>query len=416
MAIITVKGMNDILPSEIATWQMIETIGRRLFENFGYREIRTPILESSELFIRGVGKETDVVKKEMYTFIDKDEDSLTLRPEATASVVRAYIQHNLANEDPVNKLYYWGPMFRRERPQKGRLRQFYQFGLEVIGVADSSVDAELIFMLDQFYGLLGIEDLSIKINSLGCKGCRPSFRNALVKYFSTKKERLCTDCQRRLEQNPLRILDCKVDGCREIAKNSPTSIENLCEPCRKHFKDVIIGLDFFKVDYNLDPKIVRGLDYYNRTAFEITSKKLGSQDAIGGGGRYDELVSDLGGVATPAIGYAGGIERLALLMPAVIASGPALYVVWLDKYSKIEALALTNKLRLLGIDVEMGYEEKSIKSQMRRADKLKSKFVLVLGSEELRNNKGKLKEMASGKEIEVNFKSVEGIKKILEEL
>lgn len=412
----TVKGMIDILPGEVATWQTIEVIGRKLFENYGYKEIRTPILEKSELFIRGVGKETDVVRKEMYSFLDKDEDSLTLRPEATASVVRAYIQHNLANEDPVNKLYYWGPMFRRERPQKGRLRQFYQFGVEVIGVADPSIDAEMIFMLDQFYGLLGIEDLSIKINSLGCKECRPYFRNALVKYFSSKKDSLCPDCQRRLEENPLRILDCKVESCKEISKKSPTSIETLCIPCKKHFQGVIIGLDFFKVDYNLDPKIVRGLDYYTRTAFEITSSKLGAQDAVGGGGRYDNLVEEFGGAPTPAIGYAGGMERLMLLMPPVVAEGPALYIVWLDKYAKVEALVLANKLRLMGTDVEMGYEEKSIKSQMRRADKLRAKFVLVLGSEELKKQSGKLKEMSSGKEIEVNFKSVDGIKKILEEL
>ncbi|OGQ36349.1 MAG: histidine--tRNA ligase [Deltaproteobacteria bacterium RIFCSPHIGHO2_12_FULL_43_9] len=412
----TVKGMNDILPVEVATWQMIELIGRKLFENFGYREIRTPILEKTELFVRGVGKETDVVRKEMYTFLDKDGESLSLRPEGTASVVRAYIQHNLVNEDPVTKLYYWGPMFRRERPQKGRLRQFYQFGVEVIGVSDPLVDAELIFMLDQFYGLLGVEDLSIRINSLGCKDCRPDFRSALVKYFSSKKESMCPDCHRRLEQNPLRILDCKVEGCRELAKNSPCSVDTLCDPCRKHFQGVIKGLEFFRVSFELDPRIVRGFDYYTRTAFEITSSKLGAQDAVGGGGRYDNLIEELGGAPTPAIGYSGGIDRLTLIMPAVEAPGPSLYIVWLGEEAKVEALKNANKLRLMGINVEMGYEEKSIKSQMRRSDKLKSKYVLVLGSDELKKKSGKLKEMASGKEIDVDLKTIDDLKKILEEI
>lgn len=414
--ILTVKGMNDILPADVATWQMIELIGRKLFENFGYREIKTPILEKSELFIRGVGKETDVVRKEMYTFLDKDEESLTLRPEATASVVRAYIQHNLVNEDPVTKLYYWGPMFRRERPQKGRLRQFYQFGVEVIGVSDPLVDAELIFMLDQFYGLLGVEDLSIRINSLGCKECRPAFRSSLVGYFSSRKERLCPDCNRRLEQNPLRILDCKIEGCRELAKNSPCSVDTLCDACRKHFQGVVKGLEFFRVAFELDPRIVRGLDYYTRTAFEITSSGLGAQDAVGGGGRYDNLIEELGGVSTPAIGYSGGIERLTLLMPPVGASGPALYIVWLGEDARVEALKIANKLRLMGINVEMGYEEKSIKSQMRRSDKLKSRYVLVLGSDELKSKRGKIKEMVSGKETEVDLKSIDDLKRILEEL
>lgn len=412
----TVKGMNDILPSEMSTWHRIELIGRNLFENFGYREIRTPIVEKTELFIRSVGKETDIVGKEMYTFQDKNEDSLTLRPEATASIVRAYIQHNLSAVDSISKLYYWGPMFRRERPQKGRSRQFFQFGVEAIGVSDPYVDAELIFMLDQFYGLLGVEDLSIRVNSLGCKECRPIFRRELVKYFSSKKEKLCEDCKRRLKENPMRILDCKVEVCKEITKKSPYSVDTLCDACKKHFQGVVKGLELFKVSYELDPRIVRGIDYYTRTAFEIKSSRLGAQDAVGGGGRYDNLIEDLGGASTPAIGYAGGIDRLTLLMPNLQPKGPSLYLVWLGSEVKEAALLLTNKLRLMGFDIEMGYEEKSIKSQMRRADKLGSKFVLVLGPDEIKKKRGKVKAMDSGKEIEVDLKSLDGLVKLLEEI
>lgn len=415
MAITTVKGMSDILPSEITLWQEIESIGRALFESFGYREIRTPILEKTELFARSIGEETDIVGKEMYTFTDKNGDSLTLRPEATASVVRSYIQNNLGADDPITKLFYWGPMFRRERPQKGRSRQFQQFGVEVFGISEPEIDAEMIFMLKEFYQKLGLKDILIRINSLGCKGCRSDFRKALVTFFEKRSEKLCPDCQRRLITNPLRILDCKVEECREISKESPSSLDLVCDDCRVHLDGVVKGLELLKVPVDIDPRIVRGLDYYTRTAFEFTSRQLGAQDAVGGGGRYDDLVEQLGGAPTPAIGFAGGIDRLTLLLPPKEVKNPDFYLVWLGAKAKEFVFYFGNQLRLMGAGVEVSYEEKSIKSQMRRANKLKAKFSMVIGDDELKSKKGKLKQMSSGKETEVDLKNIDQLMKVLKE-
>ncbi len=315
MEIKAIRGFNDVLPDEIGKWQFVEKTAREVFEGFGFSEIRIPILERTELFSRGIGEATDIVEKEMYTFTDRSGNALTLRPEATASMARAYLEHQMYSFDPVAKLYTMGPMFRYERPQKGRYRQFYQIDAEVFGVANPMVDAEVIIMLIRFLEKVGLTNLELQINSLGCRECRPRYREELKKFFSGKSVQLCEDCQRRLQTNPLRIFDCKVESCKEAIAEAPKVTDFICPECQKHFDRVKEYLGMAGLTYILNPRMVRGLDYYTRTAFEVVSYGLGAQNAVTGGGRYDNLFQEIGGLDVPGIGFAVGVERLISLLP-----------------------------------------------------------------------------------------------------
>ena len=390
-----IRGFNDILPDEIGKWQFVEKIAREVFEGFGYSEIRIPILERTELFSRGIGEATDIVEKEMYTFTDRSGNSLTLRPEATASMARAYLEHQLHTFDPVAKLYCMGPMFRYERPQKGRYRQFYQIDAEVFGVENPMVDAEVILMLIHFLKKVGLEKLELQINTLGCGACRPRYRDALKKFLEKKSFQLCEDCQRRLQTNPLRIFDCKVETCQGVIADAPRAVDFICEECQQHFDKVKEYLKMAGLDFVINPKMVRGLDYYTRTAFEVVSYQLGSQNAVTGGGRYDNLFQEIGGLDVPGIGFAVGMERLVSLLPKRkgFIQYPDLFIAALGEETCKWAYQTVNQLHLQGIRAELDYEGKSLKSQMRRANKLKARYVLIMGEEELKKGRAVLRNM-----------------------
>jgi histidyl-tRNA synthetase len=413
MEIKAIRGFNDILPDEIGKWQFVEKTAREVFENFGFAEIRIPVLERTELFSRGIGEATDIVEKEMYTFTDKSGNSLTLRPEATASMARAYLEHQLYTFDPVAKLYYIGPMFRYERPQKGRYRQFYQVDAEVFGVGNPVVDAEVILMLIHFLRQVGLEKLELQINSLGCRDCRPRYREGLKAYLNEKSFQLCEDCQRRLEVNPLRIFDCKVQTCQEAIADAPKVIDFICNECDVHFDRVKEYLGMAGLDYILNPRMVRGLDYYTRTAFEVVSYDLGSQNAVTGGGRYDNLFQEIGGLDVPGIGFAIGMERLISLLPKdkEFIQHPHLFIAAPGKETHKEAYRLANQLHVEGIRAEFDYEGKSLKSQMRRADKLNARYVLILGEEELEKGRVVLRNMEDKSQEEIPMENILGILK-----
>jgi len=403
MGITAIRGFNDILPSEIGKWQFVEKTAREVFEGFGFSEIRIPILERTELFARGIGEATDIVEKEMYTFIDKGGSSLTLRPEATASMARAYLEHQLYTFDPVAKLYCIGPMFRYERPQKGRYRQFYQIDAEVFGVGNPVVDAEVILMLIHFLGKVGLEKLELQINSLGCRDCRPQYRDRLKDYLTKKSFQLCEDCQRRLQTNPLRIFDCKVQTCQEAIADAPRVTDFICAECQSHFGKVKEYLSVAGLNYVLNPKMVRGLDYYTRTAFEVVSYDLGAQNAVTGGGRYDNLFQEIGELDVPGIGFAIGMERLISLLPKdkKLEQQLHLFIATPGKGMDEKAYRLANQFHLEGIRAEFDYEGKSLKSQMRRADKLKARYVLILGEEELKKGRAVLRNMWNQSQEEI---------------
>jgi histidyl-tRNA synthetase len=398
-----IRGFNDILPDEIGKWQFVEGTAREVFEGFGFSEIRIPILERTELFSRGIGEATDIVEKEMYTFTDRSGNSLTLRPEATASMVRAYLEHQIYSFDPVAKLYCIGPMFRYERPQKGRYRQFYQIDAEVFGVENPMVDAEVILMLIQFLKKVGLEKLELQINSLGCQACRPRYREELKDFLTGKSFQLCEDCQRRLTTNPLRIFDCKVETCQQAITDAPKVIDYICNECQRHFDKVKEYLGMAGLNFILNPRMVRGLDYYTRTAFEVVSYQLGSQNAVTGGGRYDNLFQEIGGLDIPGIGFAIGMERLVSLLPKdrEFAQTPHLFIATLGEEPAREAYRIVNRLHLEGIRAELDYEGKSLKSQMRRANKLKARYVLILGEEELKKGRAVLRNMDSKSQEEI---------------
>ena len=390
-----IRGFNDVLPEEIGKWQFVEKAARDVFEGFGFSEMRIPVIERTELFSRGIGEATDIVEKEMYTFTDRSGNSLTLRPEATASLARAYLEHQLYTFDPVAKLYFMGPMFRYERPQKGRYRQFYQIDAEVFGVENPMVDAEVITMLVHFLKQVGLEKLELQINSLGCRECRPRYREELKKFFGGKSFQLCEDCQRRLETNPLRIFDCKVETCKEAVVDAPQVVHFICPDCQSHFDKVKEYLGVAGLTYILNPRMVRGLDYYTRTAFEVVSYDLGSQNAVSGGGRYDNLFQEIGGLDVPGIGFAVGMERLISLLPEGkgFVKPPHLFIAALGEATYKEAYQLAHQLHLHGIRAEIDYEGKSLKSQMRRANKMKARYALILGEEELKSGKAVLRDM-----------------------
>jgi len=394
----SVRGTRDILPGEVERWAFVEATARRVFEQYGYFEIRTPIIEREELFSKGTGETTDIVQKEMYAFTDKGGERITLRPEATPSMVRAFVEHALEQAMAVPKLYAIGPMFRYERPQKGRYRQFHQLDVEVFGIADASVDAEVIDLAWSLVSALGISGVDLAINSVGCAACRPAFSAALVAALGDDVGKLCADCQRRAVTNPLRIFDCKVPGDQAVIDALPHSVDYLCGECRQHFDAVRASLDLYRIPYTVSHRLVRGLDYYTRTTFEILSGQIGAQNAILGGGRYDGLVKQLGGPDRVGIGFAAGIERLVLALPeelAVSAPRPDVFVAALGEAARFSSFELLRDLRRAGLNAQIEYEGRSLKSQMKRADRLKAPLVFVLGEDELARGEIGVKHMAT---------------------
>ncbi len=406
MSLKALKGFKDILPDEVNLWQFIEEKARDIYHRYGFEEIKVPILEKTELFVRTIGESTDIVEKEMYTFKDRNGASITMRPEATASVIRAYIENGLHVRSPVKRLYTIGPMFRHERPQKGRLRQFHQMDVEVLGSDRAMVDTELMVMAWQLLHEIGLE-ASLEINSLGCHNCRPSFKETLQDFINERLEHLCEDCQRRSVTNPLRVLDCKSVHCQEQYVSAPSIIQHLCGMCSAHFAEVKGGLDLLGVPFSVNPRMVRGLDYYTRTAFELITSELGAQGAIGAGGRYNGLVKQLGGPDVPGIGFAMGIERLVMLLNQKDnleeVAGPDLFLITLGDAAYEKGFQLMQKLRSLGIRVMMDHEGRSMKNQMKQANKQKAGFALILGENELENKEAVLKDMESGAQESVDL-------------
>src|SRR5713226_2068286 len=412
MKIQAIKGFADILPGDVERWQFVEQKARAVFALYNFSEIRIPIVEKTELFSRSLGDTTDIVEKEMYTFADQDAKGslLTLRPEGTAGVVRAYVEAELYQTEPVRRLFYFGPMFRRERPQKGRLRQFYQIGAEALGRGDPYVDAEILLLLSDFFSAVSLDGVTLELNSLGCVQCRPRYRKDLLDFLREREKKLCPNCQRRMERNPLRVLDCKEESCIEATRDAPSILDYLCQDCKEHFDTVQQLLRGSGLDYQLNARMVRGLDYYCRTTFEWTSNRLGSQNAVAAGGRYDGLVEDLGGPPTPGVGFALGMERLVLLLgmkETPKASRPHLYVAWVGKAARGWAFPVIHRLRQRGISVEMEGDEKSLKSQMRRADKLGARVVLIMGDDELKSGKAILRHMETNEQVEVGLQGIE---------
>lgn len=413
----SVRGMEDILPPDSRLWQEIEKHARADLEACGYSEIRTPMLEDTAVFVRGIGETSDIVSKEMYTFADRKERSLSLRPEGTAPIVRAFVEHAMHSASPVQKLYYIGPMFRAERPQKGRSRQFHQVGVEVIGSASPFADAEVIAQLAGMLGSFGLSGFRIKLNSLGCREDKARFAENLREYLSDKKGRLCDDCKSRVDKNVLRVLDCKKDECASVVRLAPSVSEGLCGPCADHFSRLKRALTAIGIKFEEAKNLVRGLDYYTGTVFELTHPALGSQDAIGAGGRYDNLVKDMGGPAVGAVGYAIGIERIIIALQGAprdsSQTGKVVYIAAMDDAARIEGMKLAGRIRsaLPGITVLQDIAESSLKSQMRSADKNGAKVTLILGEEEVRNGSVALKMMDNS-----SPQSTIGMDAVIEEL
>ncbi len=400
------KGTQDIIPGTIEKWHYLEEQIRKVCAEYGYQEIRTPIFEATELFQRGVGETTDIVNKEMYTFNDKGQRSMTLRPEGTASVCRAYVENKLYALMPPAKMYYLGPMFRYENTQAGRFRQFHQFGVEVLGGEDPLVDAEVIHLLWDFFQRLEINGLEVHINSVGCPACRAEHRTKLQNYLLDRKDLLCQDCRTRFERNPLRILDCKNKGCQDLTIDAPTTLDTLCPDCRQHFDSVQRYLNISGIKYKINPKMVRGLDYYQKTAFEVIVQGIGAQSAICGGGRYDGLVEEIGGSSTPGIGFAMGLERiLAVLENQKIEIEEHIenkvVVAALGDLAKQEGFKLVNDLRKAGIPALIDLMGRGLKNQMKYADRVGSRYVLILGEEELTKEIIVVRDMKLGNQNEV---------------
>lgn len=416
MELQSLKGFHDILPEEVGYWQDMEHISRKLLESYGFRELRLPILEYAALFKKGIGEGTDIVSKEMYSFSDQKGRELCLRPEATSQVVRSYIQNRMDLKEPISKLYLIGPMFRHERPQKGRFRQFHQIDVELIGDPGPISDAEILILAWNLLGAFKLEGLELVLNSLGCEICRPPFKTQLIQYLRERLDSLCLDCQRRLETNPLRVFDCKQDTCKASLKDAPLIGDFWCDECKRHLDKVTFYLTRASVPFRLDPTLVRGLDYYTRTAFEIKSKALGAQDAVAGGGRYDKLISQLGGPERPAIGFAIGMERVVEILRSInapIKKNFRIFLVALGDQAREEAFFLMQDLREEGFLAEMAYQDASLKSQLRHASKLKADIVLIIGDEELRAGFVTLKDMNTGKQSRITGPE---IKTTIEEL
>lgn len=408
MALITkaIKGTKDVLPKDVHKHQYIESTALDIAEKFGYKEIRTPVFEHTELFQRGVGDTTDVVQKEMYTFDDKGGRSITLRPEGTAGAVRSYLENGLCNEALPQKVCYITSCYRYEKPQAGRLREFHQFGIECFGTQSPLADAEIIALAKSIFDTLEIKDLSLEINSIGCPECRAEYHKALKEYFEARRDELCPTCQDRLERNPMRILDCKSPICSQIAKDAPVVIDYLCDECKEHFDMVKKYLDVQNIEYTVNPKIVRGLDYYTKTVFEFVSNAIGAQGTVCGGGRYDGLVDALGGQKTPSLGFGMGLERLMLLMeaqncPFPDAAAPDLFIVAIGEKATLKAVEICKDMRAEGFSALMDLNQRSVRAQMKYADKLGAKFNIVLGDNEISEGIAKLKNMTTGEETEI---------------
>lgn len=402
------RGTQDVLPSQSGRWKYLEKTAMETAALFGFKEIRTPVFEHTELFTRSVGDTTDVVQKEMYTFQDKGNRSITLRPEGTAGVVRAAIQNGLLGDALPAMASYVVSCFRYEKPQAGRLREFHQFGVEMLGAAAPSADAQVIALANEIFKVLGVEGLRLELNSIGCPQCRAAYHQKLVEYFNGYKDKLCETCLGRLEKNPMRILDCKNPECKEIAKNAPKIIDFLCDDCRDHFEGVKTRLSAMGIDFVVNPTIVRGLDYYTRTVFEFVSENIGAQGTVCGGGRYDGLIGMLGGKETPALGFAMGLERLLLLMDKTGCSFPEepkcdIYIASMGEAASVKACELAMRLREEGFFAQCDSMNRSLKAQMKYADKIGARYTLVIGDNELETGVARLKNMATSQQIDVSF-------------
>ncbi len=410
MAILTKapRGTQDILPKDSFQWRFLETVTMETAALFGFKEIRTPTFEHTELFCRSVGDTTDVVQKEMYTFTDKGNRSVTLKPEGTAGAVRAAVEHSLLADALPVKVSYLTSCFRYEKPQAGRLREFHQFGVEMLGSKSPSADAEVIGLANEIFSVLGVKHLALELNSIGCPECRPKYHKALKEYFESRKDELCETCLSRLETNPMRILDCKSPVCSAIAKDAPVVLDFICDECKEHFDGVKARLDSMGIAYTVNPRIVRGLDYYTKTVFEFVTSQIGAQGTVCGGGRYDGLVEELGGAKTPGLGFAMGLERLLLLLAAQENELPAprpceLYIASIGDAANIKAGELCARLRSEGFYVECDTMERSVKAQMKYANKIGAKMSMVLGDSELESGKAALKDMDTGESAEVSL-------------
>ena len=413
------RGTKDILPDTVGQWLYVEQKVRELCSRYGYKEIRTPMFEHTELFLRGIGETTDVVEKEMYTFTDRGGRSVTLRPENTAAAVRAYLQNKLYADADLTKLFYIGSMFRYDRPQAGRLREFHQFGVEALGGDNPAVDAEIILLAVNFLQSLGLQELELSLNSVGCPNCRPVYRKRLQEFFADKLDGLCEDCRSRYDRNPMRILDCKVEGCKKLSIGAPEITDCLCDDCREHFVKVQELLTSAGVSFKLDPRLVRGLDYYTKTAFEVQYAPLGAQSAVAGGGRYDGLIEEIGGKPTPAVGFAVGLERvlLALEKQALLpeqADAMDAFVVGLGEAAQPAAFRLLADLRAAGLSAGMDFAGRSMKAQMKQANKANAHFALILGEDEVRESAVMLKDMQTSEQHKIAIDEV--IKKLCAEV
>lgn len=405
------RGTKDILPEEVGVWQYLEETFREVCSLFGYQEIKTPIFEEAALFVRGVGRDTDIVSKEMYNFKDKGDRELSLRPEGTAPIIRAYVEHSLYKKTPLLKLYYLGPMFRYDRPQAGRWRQFHHLGVEAIGSSQPALDGEVIALALYFLKRLKIKELELQLNSVGCPTCREAYQKDLQKCLKDKLPLLCSDCQNRFSNNPLRVLDCKKEPCQEVVKSIPPVLDYLCQDCQEHFAGVKEYLDEIKIKYTLNPHLVRGLDYYTRTAFEITSTHLGAQNALGGGGRYDGLVETCGGPSIPAVGMALGVERIIIALQEERIELPLkkkeeTFIATVREEAKKEGFKLLSQLRAAGFAADLDYRPSSLKAQMRQGDKKGARFVIIIGEEELKRGVVSLRDLRQGKQEEIKKEEI----------
>lgn len=406
------KGTKDVLPSEVYLWHHVEETAKKTAEQFAFKEIRTPVFEHTELFVRGVGDTTDIVNKEMYTFLDKGNRSITLRPEGTAGVARAFLENGLAGGALPAKMYYLISAFRYERPQAGRLREFHQFGAELYGAAGAAADAEVISLADSFLKNLGLKQVSLQINSIGCKTCRKQYHEALKEYFRPHLQEMCADCNARFEKNPMRIIDCKEENCKKITAGAPKILDYLCDDCRAHFEEVQKLLTGAGIAFTVDPSIVRGLDYYSRTVFEFVTKAAGAQGTVLGGGRYDTLLEQMGEKSIPAVGFAAGIERLLMVIAAEQApvpedKGVCCYLAGMDEKSREKAFLLANDLRKAGISCEVDLMNRSLKAQFKYADKKGARFVAVIGESELNEGVAQVKDMHSSTAERIKFEELE---------
>lgn len=406
------KGTKDVLCEDAYKWHYVENAARQTAANFGFKEIRTPVFEHTELFLRGVGETTDIVTKEMYTFLDKGDRSITLKPEGTAGVARAFVGGVQQNGTLPYKMYYITPVFRYERPQAGRLREHHQFGVELYGSSSPLADVEVITLAKSLFDTLGLKDLTLNINSIGCPECRAKYNAALKEYLGSRLNEMCRECQSRFEKNPLRILDCKDENCKKITADAPKVLDFLCDECKLHFEGLKAGLDAVGIEYKVNPQIVRGLDYYTKTVFEFVSNAIGAQGTVCGGGRYDKLVEEVGGKPTPAVGFGMGLERLLIVLESqgLLEKAPKenvdYYLASIGENALNFTLKLANKLRQKGKSVEFDLMSKSVKAQMKYANKIEAKYVIVVGDDEILSGKVRVKDMASGNEEEIEIKDL----------